>query len=588
MQWKRWIVTGALVCTLAFVGCGGKDGGNTTGPAGDSKAAPAAKPTPGSLAALVPANTVALVYVRAPGDLEQKVRQLVGKIDEDMVEEIQLEAMVGQVLQGAGEHWDPSKPIAIAIPLPADGQDMDEALGTMSMIFGMKDAAAAKKSMEAAIAKQMEGIPEKYRPKPEEQPKILVSGDYLTMGRGPEVKRGGAAIAATAPDSDIGLRIDLAALVARYRKDIDKGLDEMQEGVSGGLDNMPPGMEQLGGMFNDIAAWVKDFVNSAETLDLGISVDGGNVEFAVGFIAKKGSKLDKPSHDHAGLAALAKHLPDGMPVNALLSMDMGGMMELLQPLMEAGLESAPEDQREQQKAALAEMTEMYKLLGNNWAMALTMGDKGMQAVQIGDCKDGAAFVERFEKMFTVGNAMSENAGVSAKKSGSTTMSGVQVHSYEMSFDFEKLMSAQGRDAELPPGMLDGLQGIMNTLFGGDTMKVQVATVDNKLLYTMGDAQVMEAAIASLAKGGGKAPAGLQAGLDRTGGKPTFLLNADLRALAQQIIPLVRKAMDEKIPDAPKGGPIPVTVWGMHDGRVYGGGLKVDVGGIVEMVEAMDK
>ena len=70
-------------------------------------------------------------------------------------------------------------------------------------------------------------------------------------------------------------------------------------------------------------------------------------------------------------------------------------------------------------------------------------------------------------------------------------------------------------------------------------------------------------------------------LSKDGNPEIYILDMATKLAQLQIV-------DKKVPEVPAGAPIPVIVWGKHDGRVYGGGLKVDVGGIVEMVEAMDK
>jgi len=476
--------------------------------------------------------------------------------------------------------------MAIAVGLPAEGEALDAALEGVTMIFGMKDAAAAKKAMEEAFEKQMADVPEKYRPKPEERPTFTVSGSYLTMSRGPAGARGGARIAATAPEGDVGLRVDLGAIVARYRSDIDKGMAEMEKGMSQGMGNLPPSAASFGNMFKGLAEGIKDLVNSAETLDVGVSVDGGHVELAVGFVAKEGSKLDKQGHDHAGLASMAAHLPQGMPLNLLMSIDMGSMMTWLKPLMEAGMEQMPEADKAKFKAYIDETMEMSKLLGPNMAASVSLGDKGIELVEIVECKDAATYIARVDKLFA-SDVLAAIPGFGGKKTGTTKVAGVDVHSYALTLDMQKMMEGQGAGKELPPEMLEKMSGMMQQLFGEDGITFHMAAVDNLMVVTMGGTDRLAAGIESIRKGDAKAPAALQAGLDRAGGTPTFLMQMDVRALARQIMGMVRGMMDKELPEVPAGAPIPVLVWGKHDGRVYGGGLKVDVGGIVDMAKAMD-
>jgi hypothetical protein len=251
------------------------------------------------------------------------------------------------------------------------------------------------------------------------------------------------------------------------------------------------------------------------------------------------------------------------------------------------MEQMPEDQRAKFQAYMDETTEMSKLIGPNMAIGIAMGDQGMELVEVIDSKDAATYVQRVDKLFADG-MLSGIAGIDGKKGAVTKVAGVDVHTYELTFDLEAMMKMQGQTGDVPPKMLEQMSGMMKMFFGGDAMKMHLASVDNKLLMTMGGEARMAAAIESVRQGGGKASAAIQSGLEKTGGKPTFLLNVDVRLLLQQIMPMIAEMTEKEMPTVPEGGALPIMVWGKHDGRVYGGGLKVDVGGIVQLVESMDK
>ncbi len=567
----------ALVLSLALVGCG--DSG-TKGKSGDgmlSIAAPKQAKVDEGLASLVPTNAVAMVYVSSAAKLESSIKTLMGKIDPASADGVDLGEKIGPMLMGQDALWDKSKPMAIAIALPPEGADIGDAMQGMAMIFGMKDAAAAKAAMEV----QFKDAPADQRPA------ITVAGNYLTIAASAGAKLGGSTLATTAPEGDVGLRIDLAAIVARYRTDIDAGMDEMQQGMDKSMGTMPPGAAQFADMFKGIAGKLRDLVDSAETLDIGISVDGDNVDVSIGFTAKAGSKLDDQGHDHSSLAAMAGLLPEGMPVNLLMSMDLGALMDWIKPLMQVGMDAMPDDQKAKFKAYMDETSEMTKLLGPNIAMALGIGENGMEMVEVIDCKDTATYLQRVDKMFA-SDILKGVTGIAVQKAGTTQVAGVDVHTYGITLDMAKLMSAQGQTPD--PDASAMASKAMTALFGGEQMKFHMAALDNKLLFTMG-APAGLAKVIEAARSGAKAPAALQGAIDRAGGKPTFVLHVDARKIARQVVGLVKRIMGDdkagaKLPEIPAGEPVPILVWGKHDGRVYGGGLRVDVGGIAGMAKAM--
>ncbi len=588
MRFRDHALACILMLSLALVGCG-KQGASQEGSNGASMPASAAAPkqhaVPGSLAELVPTNAVGLLYVKSARTFEASLKRLLEKIDPEMASGVDFGAMVGSMLMDQADQWDMEKPMAIAVALPPEGAGFEQVMNGVSMIFGMKDAAAAKKALDASIEKQFAGAPAGMA-----KPGVQVEGDFLTISQGPGGPRGGCRLATAAPDADVALRLDLAAIVARYRKDIDGAFGKMEEGMSGKAGDMPPGMAGLGDAFKGIAGGLKDFMNAADILDLGVSVDGDAVEIAVGFAAKAGSKLDVASSTGEDLAAMAALLPEGMPLNLLVSMDMGKLMDMIKPLMASMMKTMPEDGRAKFQAYWDETVDMSRLLGPNAAESFGFSPEGaIEAVAVMECKDTATYLKRMEKLIT-GGRLDGVMGMSAKATGTTTVAGVEVHSYTMTIDVAKMMAAQGTGKDLPKDVSAPMTSMMQAFFGGEGLQMHVAALDGNLIMAMGRSQRLAGVIEAV-RTGGTAPAAVSQAMARAGGTPSFLLQMDARALARQFMGLARKAMDKHaadIPEIPAGRPIPVTVWGKHDGRVYGGGLRVDVGAVVELVHDMKK
>ncbi len=580
MKPMRWLCVAIVATALIASGCG-KDAGPTTGPAGLKTSV-----ISNDLGKLVPQDAVAMLYVASPDDFQTKLRALISEFDEGAAAEVDITQIGAQMLPGASQFWDRSKAFAIAVSLPPGGGDPMEAVVSgqgLTMVFPMTDVESAKTGMEA----QFNAAP------PDQRPQVRTSGSYLAFSGSPTTEWGDSApeIAKRVPAGDIALRINLGALVTKFRKEIDGMLEGMDEMFA----EMPaaPGqdMEALGGMLEGMTGWVKDFINSAEMFELGAGLDGGAADILVGFTAKKGSKLDIAATDSGNLAAIAAHLPDGFPVHLLMRIEYGKLMQWMQPLMDSAFSEMPEETRKQWKAYMDKAMDLGKLLGPNFAMAFAMGDNGMQMVQVADVKDAEAYKARMTELL---ESSSEMPGFAISKGQGTMISGIQVDEYDIKLDMKSLMESMGGQAgQMPPEAEEIFDKIMPRLFGGETLKMHLAFVGGHVLTTMGDTAHMESMITSLSKGKGSASASLAKAIAKAGGKPTFLVEAELRSLIGQIMRFAGDlakdmAPGETVPQVPEGKPIPAVIWGAHEGRHYAGGLSIDVVGIAELVKAMSK
>lgn len=570
----------ALLLALSLAACG-KDA-PSTGRSGSSSTGLSSASVPADLGQLVPSDVVALLYVRSPEALEKKVREFAARIDPELAAEVKLGDMARSLLPGASQFWDGTKPVAVCISRPEKGQEFEAEMQggrLVTFVMGVTDAKAALAGLQAEIAKRPEG----------RRPSVRAAGSFVALTGAPSPKWTGTAPAliAAAPDADVALRVDLGALVGLFRTEIDEGLAGLDEGISRGMGGAPPQQaQQLQGMLGGLLEGARDLVDSAESCELALDLDGKMLDLRVGFAARTGSKLDRAHDYHGELAALAQHLPEGFPAHALLRMEYGKLMTWLEPMMEGMFEALPAESREQMKASWTESMEMSKLLGPNFAVALDITQEGIQLVEVLDVKDGAAYLQRLEQLAAVGEMM---PGLRIAKGEPTKVSGVDISTWSLEMDFAKLAQSQG-GADVPEEaqeMITKMQGVLERVVGKDGFRMHLAHVADKLVMTMGRPTHMASVIESLRTGKGKAPAALEAALRKAGGKPSFLLHMDVRALASHVLALARDvAPDQELPAIPAGAPIPVAAWGSHDGRHYGAGLSLDAASLIELVKSL--
>jgi hypothetical protein len=570
-----WILAALLLLVPA---CGKDDSGSGSGAPG----APGAKMVSlaSDLAALVPNDAVALVYARDPAALIQKVKTLVGLFDAEAAADVDGETLKAQLPGGLGRFWDMGRPVALAISIPQGEIESPDALGQgLSIIVPTTDAAGAKGALEQVFMDAP----------PEQRPAVRTSGTYLSLSMGGAAPTGSSKFAA-APEGDVALRVDLAAVVERFRPQIQEGLGALEEQMSGMADR--PGMDTQAQALEGMSQWLltaaNDLVKSAETFDLGLTVEGTTVELAVGFTAKAGSPMDQQSTSGARLAELAAHLPADLPIQVLFAMDLGKMWDWMKPLIEASSMSMPDEQRAGWREYMSSVKDLLPLYGTEHAYAFGFGKDGMRMAYVGTVKDADLLMKKTDEL--MGSDLLAAAGMKPLSLEPTTVSGVQVRHLGFEFDFEKMMEQQ--NTALPEEQRrmaqEKAQEMMGMLFGKGGMRMSLASVEGKMLMTMGGDEHMAAVIESVRAGKKKASGALAQAMARAGGQPSFLLSADLRATIGPILELASQMTDGQVPHLPNGKPIPVTVWGNHEGRKYSGGLRLDVGGIKELVEALDR
>jgi hypothetical protein len=545
-----------LLALVLGPACGKKDGPGGPGASGSGTGGPAAATVQSDVATLVPNDTQVLLYVPSLDAAVTKARAVVASIDPDMAGGITTEALLQQAPAGAGAHVDPARPMAVALTFPA-GQD--EPVPTI--IVGAKDAAKLSGAIEGA------GLAKPH-----------VAGSYVSITMGPSpAARGGSALVKSIPAGDLGLRADLASLYGRYRAEIDQALGSLPA----------PGAE-AGGSANPLAPIVdavRTALSSAESLDVALRLDGTRVDLDGELRVKEGSALVGKLEGSGDLAAYAGRLPKDFPLVVLASVDANAWMGWLEQLMKSMSEMMPPEQRESMLQSFRQSKELTPHFGRETAMGVGVGDQGVEFVTIRASKDGKTAVAKTVELMSAPSMAGQ--GVTFERLPATTVQGVEVSNLRMKFDFSKIAGDDA--AALPPESMQAIEGVLGTVFGPEGLVLRNAAVDGVVVSYVGPPAFGDQAV-SAAKKGGAAPAGVAESLRRAGGKPALLVHLEGRSLGKQVLGLVRKAMPPEqqadLPTIPDGRPATFSLHASGDGRVYRGGLSIEVGGWAELVKGL--
>jgi hypothetical protein len=362
----------------------------------------------------------------------------------------------------------------------------------------------------------------------------------------------------------------------------------MKRGMDG---QMPvPGMGEMMGGIQETAA---DLIAAAESLDLTVAIEGTNVHLKGYFTAKAGSKLATSLESTAGLAPLAAALPGDYPMAMLFSMDMTQVMEWMKPFMDMAYEMYPEGMRDKMKSYMEAWMPLYEKMGDQHAFAMDMGDSGMAVVGVSTMKDAKGFVEEYKRIATEkGGDLATEMGVEFKFGQGRAVAGHEVHTLHVSFDWDKMMKTTGQDEQLPPEATAMAQQMLKQMFGEDGMQMRMVPMGDRLVWTFaGDDALLEQTIK--AAGGTTAGGGIAKAIETAGGAPTFLLYLEGRNFAKGVLDMARKiaspeAQDD-IPPAPADGkPVPLVMYGAVKGRHYMGGMSIDIGSVMELVQEFMK
>jgi len=362
-------------------------------------------------------------------------------------------------------------------------------------------------------------------------------GGYVAVTRDPGYKEGGSKLTDALPAGDYVMRVDLGRLLERYRPMIDRMIQRSGLGAAA-----LPGLEKVR---NDLVGSAKSVLDSVERFDFALSEQDGRLDLAAAVTVRPGSPLADCESVSSGLADLASRLDRDYPLVALVTLDLGNMVDAVETLAKQWAQGVAEKQR---AAGLA----LVKELDREWLIAAGV-EKKLRLVAAFKTKGPAVdFLNRYVVL------ASEHQGATVKVGEAREVHGATVRRLSVTVDVARQAKATGKSAEAIKKKID-------SLFGGETFTVDLAARGHDLLITVGtkvDGLLAEHEM----------PAGIKKAVGRARGDLRFLLYLDLRALLRG----AQQMGMTGLPPVNDGDPVVVDVYASTEGNVYRAGASVNL------------
>jgi general secretion pathway protein G len=329
----------------------------------------------------------------------------------------------------------------------------------------------------------------------------------------------------------------------------------------------------------------RTFMDSAETLDLALSMQGDRTDLSLAFTALEKSALaDLGSKEKTGIDQLAKCLDPDAPFAVLLGMDIAAMAKRYQPLLDSLMAMYPESMRAPLTASMGSWKEIYPLLGTGLAISGELAPTGLRATCYFRPKDSKALLEQMSKVLKD----FKMPGVTVKPLDPITVDGVAVTQFHFDVDTKALSALAGDKAD--PAVGTQLDSMVKKIYGANGTRVAFGSKGDLMVQVIGgDEAYLKRAIATLGESNRKAPREMQAFLDKAAGfNPCFVSQFDVARYFAQVMELASPAADADKKKPASIPSAPILFHGGIEGRVWRGGASWDMGRVAAgMKQAFD-
>jgi len=535
---------------------------------------------PEDMQKLLPTNPAFIVAITSVNDLDRQWQAIEAMLDE-----------------GSGEPTDLVGTLSEHMPQFADFADMDRPL---AFVMGLPDLMGGQEPAFTFI------VPLTERP-PRADIKMVLDvegvtyakeGDYLAFSRDPLF-----APAAEVPDLVKGLspgfitaRLDFKLVIDEYRPMAEMGLGAMANAPAPTDTSDTGEVTPNTGMSPEEVAALQDMarslMDSARRFDLALRIEGETLTLHTGFSVHPGSVLDpgpQPSFEDA--LQLTRLLPSGGNIIQAMALDQTRQFEVFKRFYSASLEKEIAKMPPEQGAAYGAWVDSYlesiDLFANPMASSITMSAEGMAANVVMECDDASANLERFAGLFD--GLTAADIGIKLKKMPTGKVAGVEVRSWTVQYDAEKLaalssepmnpqMSGAGRlQAEQMIAFLRKVTPNINMAVRGDNLILSADPDPANLAHMIQEAgQRRGAAIPEVAAVAAKAGPACQQ-----------VVTGDLMSVLAWVTEWMEELEDEEFATI-EGNPIPFSSAYTIDGADYGADWTMDMQAVQRFIKAIQE
>lgn len=510
------------------------------------------------LAKLVPEGTAVFIQIPSLEQLGVSAHKVLAAVAPEMADNFDVDDLLGKMdIPGSPKDIDHKKPLAFCLVLGTQpgAQPMPTILvPVVSAESFVKSVADAGVAMKTAVA-----------------------GSYVVVSASPSATPNAtpAAITNGLPTGDVVCRLDMKRLVTAFRPFIDMGLAQAAPAMAAAAAQSSPGMDMTP-IMNSYISGFKTFLDSSETLDFALRLDGTRLELATAFTAAEKSALaDFGSKEKTDVRTLARFVDPSASMTFATGLDQPAMWKRMKPFLDSVFTSYPEPMRAEFQKMIAGIEPLLADLGSGLSGSADFASDGMHYAMYLHPRDPAKLLELYKSMF----ASCSFAKLDEMKQ--STIDGLQVSRSRLHVDSSKLVPAASAGATGQNG--EQIAHMMDAIYGKDGLAFAYATKGDVTAVVLGgDDAFLRSSLARLSTPGA-APAVLARGLEQVGScNPSFVLHYDLGKVmqwARQIMPA-----NPAMPEIPALD-MKLGIWGGIDGRTWRGAMATDV---VELGTAVRK
>lgn len=530
----------------------------------------AASATPGDPARLVSRDAVAYVQATSITALESSLRSIVGAIDAEQAQAIDIRAMLLADFGGdvAPDLIDVTKPIGFAVALSPQ---------TMQPVLTMiVPARSADELVKALAASHQPGT-------------VETDGEYVawhsSAPAAPALASEPNPFAKGLPKGVLAARIDLAKVIQIYRPMIDAGLDQLEQALSATADAMPEQAIDFEAVFSMYLDGASSILDSAERFELALDMQGSRADLASWLSVAKGSVMDGwSSKEPTGVEKFAYLADPRAAYSAVIGLDLAAFLVKAKPMIDAMLQIYPEPVRALMAGYMKSADAVAKMIGRAQVMSGDLVNGEMRMTYAIATPDPAALIAEYDRMMKLPEVAA--AGMQLEGPKDAEVAGKRVKQYRMKVSADALakMTGTGTGPEA-----EAVQKTLQTMYGKDGLSVTLFGGNGLVAMVMGgDDAYLAAALARASGAPAAVPASMTASVAALAGQsPCMLARFDVGAItnAMQMMGTLLDGAPAPAPARPMPA-FPIEIRSGIAGVVWSGGVSLDTGELGRFAKAL--
>ena len=573
MNSALWRLILCLLLLALPVACGDdkKDsGGGGTAPSGGGSSAKSGefsppKPNsagtsnlPAEIADLLPQDTILLLYSPSADEMSKQLTPLMNAMGEnefDPFDPFTDHPSAGQLVDSGQIPRD--RPLALGLSISMAG-GMPQPVPTI--ILPVKDEAQAKAALSS--------MPDFGMPQPN-----FKSG-YVSLAMMPSSAPLGFQ-GPSLPGGAVAVHIDLATVVQQMRPLIEMGLGMMQMGAA---QQTGTGMDAAATqeMIATMVTMTRQFIDSADTLSLGVA--GGSKDYALNmnFKAKAGSPLAAMTTGSGfDLFKLAGSCDLDQPMALVMGGDPKKLFNSLKPFLEMSMSVYPPEVGQKFTDWMDTFLPMTEKLDGSFVMSGGMGSDGVRMTQFAGLKGSDGILKDYLAALEQ-NPLAEH-GVSFEAPSSSKVGGQDLYKISSNYDMAKLFAGTSPEAAAES------QQLIEAMYGEDGPTMQFSEFDQKFAFWIGNPKSgIESSMKLASRSPSELPAEFNEAIAQASGAPmAFAMRVELTQMIRDISALVEKSTGEAEDLSPLDGigAIPVYSWGKGENGSFDFGASIPAGSL---------